>query len=396
MTRLVVDLPARPDDAARDLLQRLLYWVTPDLRDVRVDDGSRVHVDYLGTVPPAEVTSALRHAAEQILGRDLRFPVTQRQDHRIALVTPAATDPFPDLLRRGWVSREAAGAHTYTDELAVLFQTLDDRFVRGLAGQRPRPVVLPALLAPDTLLRTGSLTSAPHAAHYVFHLREAPDLPARFAEEAVDAEHTTVDLHTLPSTATHPDAVLSTAACQPYFRALRGRTLTGPLVVTARATCYRYESGATDGLRRAREFAVRELVCVGTAEEVARQRERLLASAADLLRELSLSARIVTASDPFFIDTTAVMRMYQLSFEVKHELLATLPFDGTELAVGSVNHHGDHFGAAWDIRTADGAHAHSCCLGLGIDRWCYAVLAQYGLDPAGWPSALRPDGSAPA
>ena len=390
MTQLVIDLPARPDNAARDQLERLLYWVMPGLRDVRVDD-SHVLVDYLGGIPHADVTAALRNAAEQILGRDLRFPATQRQDCRITLSTPAATDPFPELTRRGWVSQEAEGAHTYTDDLAGLFERLDSRFLHGLARFRPNAVRLPALLAPSTLLRTGSLTSSPHAAHYVFHLVEAPDLRARFAAGCVDVKHETIDLGVLPTTAARPDAVLSTAACQPYFRALRGRTLDEPTAVTARATCYRYEGGATNGMRRAREFTVRELVCVGTAEQVTRQREQLLTSAADLLRGLSLSARIVTASDPFFIDTSATMRAYQLSFELKHELLASLPFDGTELAVGSVNHHGDHFGEAWGIRTADGAWAHSCCLGLGLDRWSYAVLAQYGLDPRCWPAALQPD-----
>jgi seryl-tRNA synthetase len=73
--------------------------------------------------------------------------------------------------------------------------------------------------------------------------------------------------------------------------------------------------------------------------------------------------------------------------EVKHEIEATLPYDGSGLAVGSVNLHGEHFGRAWRIRSGDG-WAHSCCMGLGIDRWCLALFAQHGTEIADWPQEL--------
>lgn len=390
MTELVLYLDTPPGQETKDLLERLLYWVAPGVQDVRVVEDARVLVDYAGALPADELTTALRSAIGEILVGGEQFRTVVRHETGVRLADSPTEDPFPELVRRGWVSEEAAGSFTYTDTMAELLESLDRLFVDRIGRLQPRQVHLPALLAPATLLRSGSLPSSPHTANYVFHLHEGRSVPARFTARCMDADRGTLDLRSLDTSGSTPDAVLSTAACQPCYRALRDRTLTGPELLTGRATCYRYESGATEGLRRLREFGVRELVCVGTPEQVSRMRERMLATAEDILRDTGLCGRIMTASDPFFIDTASRMRMYQLSFEVKHELLARLPFDGSELAVGSVNHHEDHFGRAWEIRTECGEWAHSCCFGLGLDRWCYAVFAQYGLDPAGWPAVLRP------
>jgi hypothetical protein len=77
-----------------------------------------------------------------------------------------------------------------------------------------------------------------------------------------------------------------------------------------------------------------------------------------------------------------------LSSETKYEISALLP-DGDRLAIGSFNYHSDFFGRAFDT-TIDGAGAmHSVCIGLGVERWAHAFLAQHGADPARWPAAVR-------
>lgn len=108
-----------------------------------------------------------------------------------------------------------------------------------------------------------------------------------------------------------------------------------------------------------------------------------------MVEHLRIQATMITASDPFFIDTYGHQSFYQRAFQVKHEIQAVLPFDGSTLAIGSVNYHQQHFGRTWRIRMPDGSAAFSCCMGFGIDRWCYAIFAQYGLDPAQWPQPLR-------
>jgi seryl-tRNA synthetase len=123
-------------------------------------------------------------------------------------------------------------------------------------------------------------------------------------------------------------------------------------------------------------------------DEVLRTRTSLLEIAGDLFRTLRLRGRLVSASDPFFIGSVARLRAYQVAFALKHELTAELPFDRSSVAIGSVNYHEAHFGRAWSIR-AGIADAHSCCMGLGLDRWCYAIFAQWGVDATEWPVELR-------
>jgi len=389
MTELLLDIDTS-DNAVQELVVRMLYWVCPGVRAVRMVDDARVLVDYEGADTAADVEAAMREAIHEITAGGSDFSPTTRYETAPKLSTPAFADPHSELVRRGWVSAESDGAFTYTGPLAQLFERLDELFVARIGVLNPAPARLPSLLAPQTLLRSEFLAGSAHTANFVFHLTEGRSVPSRFDAECVDTARSTLDLASLPDTARHPEAVLSPAACQPFFRALSGRTLATPQTVTARTVCYRYESGASNGLRRMREFSVRELIHVSTPDDVRRTREKMLTVASDLLSEIGLAAQITTASDPFFIDVTARMRMYQLAFEVKHELLAWIPFDGSRLAVGSVNLHEDHFGKAWSIRTADGEWAHSCCFGLGLDRWCFAVLAQYGLEPRDWPAVLRP------
>jgi hypothetical protein len=98
--------------------------------------------------------------------------------------------------------------------------------------------------------------------------------------------------------------------------------------------------------------------------------------------------RITTATDPFFIDSYAVQSRYQQGFELKFEMLATLPYSGKKLAVGSVNYHQDFFGRSFAIETGAGP-AHTACFGVGLERLALAFLAQYGPDEKNWPEAAR-------
>ena len=46
-------------------------------------------------------------------------------------------------------------------------------------------------------------------------------------------------------------------------------------------------------------------------------------------------------------------------------------------------------GVAFDIRTHDGAVAHSACVGFGLERIALALFKTHGLDVSGWPLEVR-------
>jgi seryl-tRNA synthetase len=74
--------------------------------------------------------------------------------------------------------------------------------------------------------------------------------------------------------------------------------------------------------------------------------------------------------------------------ELKFEIL--VPIAGPEpTAVASFNYHREHFAETYGIELAGGGVAHTACLGFGHERIVLALLRTHGLDPAGWPAAVR-------
>jgi hypothetical protein len=49
----------------------------------------------------------------------------------------------------------------------------------------------------------------------------------------------------------------------------------------------------------------------------------------------------------------------------------------------------DHFGVAFGIRTADGAVAHSACVGFGLERIALALFKKHGLALSAWPASVK-------
>jgi seryl-tRNA synthetase len=110
---------------------------------------------------------------------------------------------------------------------------------------------------------------------------------------------------------------------------------------------------------------------------------------AQVLGSLGLAYRVESANDPFFIGEFRKQAAFQSAFQLKFEIRARLPFKHSTLAVGSYNYHQDFFGRHLNITLPDGSPAHTGCVAFGLERMAYAFLAQYGLEPAGWPQSVR-------
>ena len=78
----------------------------------------------------------------------------------------------------------------------------------------------------------------------------------------------------------------------------------------------------------------------------------------------------------------------QRSEVLKYEVVAPI-CDVERTAIMSANCHRDHFGLPFGIETADGAVAHTACVGFGVERITLALLRAHGLKPARWPAEVR-------
>jgi seryl-tRNA synthetase len=152
--------------------------------------------------------------------------------------------------------------------------------------------------------------------------------------------------------------------------------------------CFRHEPAIDPA--RMQAFRMHEYVVIGSPEQAQRHRDSWVRHGLDVLDRLGLDAAPAPANDPFFGRVGKMLAANQLEEELKTELIVRLYGDlddGT--AIVSSNCHRDHFGATFGIATADGAVAHSACVGFGMERIALAMLRTHGIDSASWPAELR-------
>jgi seryl-tRNA synthetase/acyl carrier protein len=186
------------------------------------------------------------------------------------------------------------------------------------------------------------------------------------------------------------DVTLSPAVCYHAYPEWAGQTLGGsPTLLTARGHCYRYEDGNYIPLERLSEFTMREIIVIGTRQQVEDVRQSLVRQVTTFVDMLELDASIETATDPFFAAGDEGRRLMQQAGALKYELRLAVDSTGRTIAAASFNHHQDFFGTRFGIRLADDTPAHSGCVAFGLERWVLALLAQHSVERDAWPNAVR-------
>jgi seryl-tRNA synthetase len=183
------------------------------------------------------------------------------------------------------------------------------------------------------------------------------------------------------------DVVLNPAACYPVYPSFTGTVPAGGRLVSMLNWVYRHEPSPEP--TRMQSFRVREFVRVGTPDQVVDWRNAWLERGLELLKSLGLPARSDVASDPFFGRGGKMLAVNQKEQRLKFEVLVPVISEEDPTAVCSFNFHQEHFGSAFNIRTADGAVANTACLGFGLERIVMALFQAHGFDPKGWPMAVR-------
>jgi seryl-tRNA synthetase len=264
-----------------------------------------------------------------------------------------------------------------------------ERIVNGLAAliseyREPETEVLrfPPVMSRRQLEKSGYLNSFPHFLGCVSCLAGSEtEIRATVARHEA-GEDWTPDLSAV-------DLVLSPAACYPVYPlvASRGQVPAGGLLFDVACDCFRREPSKL--LDRLQSFRMREYVCVGAPSQVEEFRRRWMTRAQGFAEQLGLSWRIDQASDPFFGRGGKLMAVSQVEQALKFELLVPVHSAEQPTACMSFNCHRDHFGTAWNLRTATGEVAHTGCVAFGTDRLALALFATHGLDLPHWPVAVR-------
>lgn len=302
--------------------------------------------------------------------------------------------PFPLLTDTGQVSFIAPGAPVYQGRFARRLSVADDRF-RELAWARGAMEQLyPTTVPTQSLTRNGYLASYPQHALLVASIHRDVDSLAQAAEMAKTEDDFASGVRPFAGAC---DEVLAPTVCYRCFESLRnspalGRPLGVGRTFTGIAYCHRREDKALVELARLQSFRMREVVFIGAPDFVVDQRQWWISEFTSLLRAWGVRFRIVSASDPFFLSSSAQKRAYQSVRRLKYECQLHLPHSDQWVAVASFNNHEATLTSAYDLDQSPAAEAralHSGCIGVGYDRLVYGLLCQFGEDGRMWPDALR-------
>jgi len=271
----------------------------------------------------------------------------------------------------------APGVYARTE----LFESVIEALM-GLITRNREPgaevLTFPPVLSRRLLETSGYLKSFPHLLGCVSCLRGSESSIRALVEkenwvEGLDAT----------------DLVLTPAACYPIYPlvAARGAVANEGRTFDVSSYCFRRETSHEAG--RLQSFRMREHVYVGTPEGALAFRERWVARAQSLTKDLALPFQVAPASDPFFGRVGKMMALSQVEAALKFEMLIPVRSAEEPTACMSFNYHQDHFSEVWGLRTENGKPAHTTCVAFGLERLALALFATHGLALGAWPAPAR-------
>jgi seryl-tRNA synthetase len=265
-----------------------------------------------------------------------------------------------------------------------VFEDVLERFnaliTRVTPDDRVETFTFPPVIDRTIIEKTDYLDSFPHLAGTVFSFfgreKAALELSAK-----VHAGQPWGDLQGMT------DVCLNPAACYPLYPTMSGTLPAGGRTVTMTNWVYRHEPSPEP--TRMQSFRVREFVRLGAPDEVLAWRDEWAVRGQELLTSLGLPAAKEVAADPFFGRAGRILADGQKAQKLKFEVQVPVISEENPTACCSFNYHTDHFGQVFGIQSADGAVAHSACLGFGLERVVMALFKHNGFDPKRWSPAVR-------
>ena len=262
--------------------------------------------------------------------------------------------------------RVSEGLVALEDEPTRLAETLDRVCTRWAKGSGAVALTVPPLLPVADLARLDVYRNFPQLALVSSALDVAVAGTEQIGQEAVSGEFG-------PSSLRAAGLALPSSACYGVYLHYRNRRVPqdGELV-TLLGQCFRNEDHF-DGLRRLKAFRMREVVALGTPEQVTDHLDHSARFLDALAGEIGLPLERRAASDPFY-DQSGERAAFQQIVPVKHEYV----YKG--MAIASVNTHHTFFGERCSISLSSRGPVSTSCVGFGIERWLHALADHFGGD----------------
>jgi seryl-tRNA synthetase len=259
-----------------------------------------------------------------------------------------------------------------------LFQHLEKMFLRLASLSEAEEFHFPVFISAKELKKLDYFKSFPQLIHFPVSLKLDEENLRNFAQ----GEHMNEKGEIQLTEVTPICECLTPAACYHFYISHQDMNLPATQYFTTRAHCFRQEK-FYEPLRRQRNFNMREIVCIGTADEVKSFLARYKDLMTKILIELKLPVEWEIATDPFFDPESNPKFIMQQLDPVKQEMIF-FKNQPEELSIGSINYHKNYFGDGFNIKV-NNETAFSGCVAFGLERWIYAITKVYGTDQSNWP-----------
>ncbi|MBL9145247.1 MAG: amino acid--[acyl-carrier-protein] ligase [Verrucomicrobiaceae bacterium] len=299
-----------------------------------------------------------------------------------ALPLTAAYQAFLDQLTEAglFIPQGVQGVYGFSGAFEDVLQAFDRFTMRRSAHIPSEPMHFPGVLSREVYLKTSHIENFPDLMGSVHSFVGREREHAGMLAKRQQGEEWTQDLS--PS-----QLMLTPAGCYQLYPTATGTLTEQGRTVKLVSSVFRHEPSVDPC--RMQVFRMREYVRIGTPDQALEHRRQWLALGKDILTELGLGVEVVLANDPFFGRGGRVMAASQKEQDLKHEFTIAVATSEKPTAIGSTNCHMDYFGKTFDIKTPDGATAHSACIGFGLERVTLALFKHHGLDPDHWPQEVK-------
>lgn len=226
----------------------------------------------------------------------------------------------------------------YIGDRSQAFEKLDNDICNLIKILNPIQLNIPSLIKRDILTKIGYFDSFPHQI---------------------------IGIKPLTEQNKYDNMLLTPSACL-HFYPMFGEQQIDNGIFTTRARVYRNEEKETDGQTRLIDFTVREIVVVGTADDVMSKLNNIGNLIVEYGNSIGLNIKLESAFDPFYPSReNTIKKKLQLVNKQKMEMIINL--NGEKLSIGSINYHGFHFSKAFQFDRNNTIV--TGCIGVGLERW---------------------------
>ena len=373
-------------DLDAKIKKQVLYaaaFISPGILSTSYEDG-KVGFCLDRTVPCEDLKAGLDMLIE-------RFAKAQKFDSDVLFEREVTgkgrgITELQELVEAGIIQETSKGIFLWREPVSLFLRFLDDALVQRFAKSfHASEEKYPNVISAGELIKTNHLSSFPEHLNFVNNIRSE----LKLLDDAAEAARSPAGLQFISADIMeNPKLIHNPSTCYHCYASRAGTTVKENKVVTALASCHRYEGANHQQIGRLMEFSLREVIFLGSPNFVRETREKCLRLIQIFADEWEFGGVLRSENDPFFTSDFETKAEHQRKMKMKYEYRASLCDDNEGLAVMSSNLHGLTFSKTFNLEGKDWP-VHTGCIGFGLERMAIALIAQHGTNPDKWPQQLK-------